>query len=470
MPTLPIKIEGGLFLNADSFEIGGSGLASKFKNGLIDDAGANIGRPAWNANPFATIGNFPIIGLAWFNSKVLAIDENRDIWELDSDGTVTQKTGTALLEGSNRPVFANDGALLAIAGGGAPKTWDGSADTISMAGNPADCTHINYLDGYWINHLLDDQEFRIAGPTTATRLIWNTTDFFQAEGLPDNVVSQMVLLREFYGFGAESTEIYFNYGDTVTPFKRSFFIDKGVIAPYSVIDADNTLWWLDSDRRFVKMVNRTPTLISTPLDREIRGFSTVSDCWAARIDIGGFYLIVWTFPTEERTFVYDYKSNYWGEWDGYFEGNVTRMKIHSHVFAKSWNKHLIGDPTTGVVRELTFDENQDGSRVRRFLREIGPYDHGTGNRKRSNWYEFAIKRGEGSSEGETPLLSVRVKDDNKPWSAYEHVDLGAVGDFNPLVRVRMRGIYRVRTMEIVITDAVEFRMIRLVENVDPMVS
>lgn len=468
MPKQEIKIDKGVYLNADGFEIGNSGYATLLKNAVIDEAGCNISRPGLST--FGQTGEiYSVDGLYYFSSSLISVDSNRDIYSVTSGGVAT-KINTSSLDGANRPVFSDDGSIMAVVGGGTPQSWAGSGNLVNMAGSPPDCNFMNYLDGYWLTHILNDQECRLAGPTAALRISWDSSDFFQAEGLPDDISAQAVLLREFYTMGARSTEIFANYGDSVTPFRRAFFIDKGIIAPYSIVQADNTLWWLDSDRRFIRMEGRTPTMISGPIDREIRDLTTVSDCWGCKIDIGGFYLIAWTFPTEQRTFVYDYRSGQWNEWKTFAGGSDTRFKMGSYVYVSDWDQHLVGDATNGNIFELSFSNHSDGSDVRRFVRQTGFIDHGTPARKRSNYYDFTVKRGVGAVGGTEPLMMIRVQDDDKPWSDEKHYSLGNIGDSDTVVRVRMRGIYRRRRLEIAVTDAVEFRLSRIMEDVEVMTS
>lgn len=468
MPTVPIQIGKGTFANVGAFELGNAEYAAELLNIHIDDSNCNVDRPAFSS--FATIGSFPVIGLAFFNSKLVAVTSNdRKIWQIDSAGAVTDITGTALA-GSARPVFADDGGFLAIAGGAAPRTWDGSGDTAIMAGSPPNCSHMSYLDGYWITHLLADQEFRLAGPTAGTRLTWSSADFFQAEGLPDNVTSQAVLIRELYAFGSNSIEIFQNFGDSDAPFQRTFFIDdSGTEAPYSVVKADNTLFYFDSvRRRFIQIQSRTPVDIGTPYDRTVKGFTTVTDCWGTKIDIEGLYLIVWTFPTEERTFVYDYKKKEWCEWNGFRSAMSNRLRIHSHCYAPAWNKHFVGDPLTGTVWQLSREFKTDGDDVLRRLRRTGIIDHGTGHRKRNNVYEFDVKRGLGASGEAEPVMQVRFKDDDKDWSEPRYLGLGSTGERSGVVRLYRTGIYRKRQIEISMTDNAEFLLKSINEDVDDL--
>lgn len=464
----PIPINQGSFQNVDELEHGDGGTAHVFKNLLINDAGSNVNRPG--LEELCDLGSSPPIGMTFFMNKLVVVTTDRNIYSISEDGSTTDITGTALAGGS-RPSFASDGTYLAIAGGGAPRRWSGSGNTELMPGSPPDCAFISYLDGYWITHLIDDQEFRWAGPTSSARESWSSANFFQAEGLPDSVFSQFVHLRELYAFGTQSVEIFYNYGDSSVPLKRTFFIDTGISAPQSVVQADNTLLWLDNNRRFVTMSQRTPVIISSPFDRVIKNFSVASDCFGYKIDIEGFYLIVWVFPSEGRAFCYDYKAKYWSEWDGFSTGQSDLMRMNAYAYAKEWNKHFIGDPEDGKIYQLSRNFNDDDGGIRRLIRRTGQIDHGSGIRKRSNKYLFHVKRGVGTPGETEPVMQVRVRDDGGEWTEPVMVGLGYPGELQEPIEVSdLSGIYRKRQLEIQVTDSVEFVLNKLEEDVQPMVS
>jgi hypothetical protein len=469
----PIDISKGVFLSVNAIELPQAGFASDYRNLLKNDAGSDVDRPA--LSEFATIGANPIEGLFYFKpaSKLVAVTFNlggggRRVWSIDSSAVVTNITGSTL-DGTSRPVFASDGTYLAIAGGDAPLQWNGSGTTTALAGSPEECTHISYLDGYWINHLLNDQEFRWAGPTSAARATWNSSNFFQAEGLPDNIKAQYVLFRELYAFGEETTEIYQNFGTTSTPFQRTFFLERGIAAPYSVVEADNTLYWLDNRRNIVRMEGRTPIIKSDAIATEIKAMTTVSDCFASRIDIGNHFLIIFTFPTEEKSYCFDYKRGEWGIWDGYVAGVSDRLDINSYCYVPDWNKHLVGSAINGKIYELSFSNKTDNGNVLRRKRVVN-YDHGTNNRKRSNYYLFHLKRNVATTSVTNPVISVRVNDDNKGWSEPQLIELGALGTESTALRVRLGGIYRRRELEIEMTDAAEFVLSKIEEETEGLAS
>lgn len=459
----PVPINDGLFESVDAGELPGPQFAPVLKNMFVNEAGSNVGRPG--LSQFAELPSITVDGLAYWNDYVLAVTRNRRIYSLSSAGVVTDITGSSVLDGSARPTFADDGTYLAIAGGGAPQRWSGSGVCELMPGSPPSTNWISYLDGYWILQMMSSQEMRWAGPTSVLRETWDANDFFQAEGGPDNLAAQRVLFRELWAVGEKSVETFQNLGETDVPFRRSFFFDKGIVAPHTIVQEDNTLWWLDSDRKFVRIDGRTPVVKSGPIDKAVQNFTTVSDAWASAFRIGVHVFILLGFPTEQRTFCYDVRLDRWHEWKGYRDATEVYSPVHCHVFAKGWNKHLVGGIFDGKISELSLTSYADGSDVLRRVRRTGQYDHGTGKRKRSHYYLFHVKRGLGTPGSDEPVFEVRVNDDNGGWSNPIPVGLGYPGESNAPIRVDIGGLYHKRELEITITDNVEFQLQKIEEEV-----
>lgn len=461
MADTPIDISKGLYLSANPSGIADSGHASKMLNLLIDDSGSNVSRPG--LTEFVDLGDSPVIGMADFDDQMVAVTQDRKIWKV-SQSKVAIDIGDTNLAGLARPIFARDGSYLAIAGGLGPKQWDGSsAQTAALAGSPDDCSHIVYHDGYWLqNSVSYSQRINFAGPTAATRAAWSVgDDFFSAEGHFDAISSLGVLLDEVYAFGPKSYQKFQNVGDAITPYAPSFgYNGSGIIAPYTLVEADNRFWYLSSDKRFVKLDGVTPVQVDTPFDQVIKNLSIVSDCVGFRVDVGGYYLIVWRFPSEGKTYVHDYKAGHWYEWDTQTVGLSANVEFNAYAKMSAWNKDMVGSPTDGKIYCLDFDSRTDDSLVLRCLRRQ-IVRHQTGRRKKSNGYLVTIERGQTHSTGsnQEPILEFRVKDDSDGWTEPQRIGLGFEGDTTVDVRIDgLRGIYRQREIELKLTDAVGFKI------------
>lgn len=465
MPLLNLTFSKGL-IDSSNQEIPTNDFSTVYKNFCRLQLGGIKRRPALKNFVSLSYGNVDSLFYHEKSDSLIAsvqILGQKLFYQISQNGSVQNITNDFLL-GPKRTLTVFDGTDLIFSDENQAIRWDGINPTQSIPGFPQ-TKKLVYLDGYFLSLKPDSQEIQYAGPTYALRQTWSPLNFFQAEALFDEVRTIAVLYRELYVFGIHSVEIFQNVGASGLPFRRTFFLERGTYSPNSVTIADNTVWWLDSQRNFVKMQGRTPVIVSAAIENNLKSLNKVEDALAFTIEIDGSYFIVLNFPTDKKTFVYDFRFDEWYEWTSFYFADEIFFRLSSYVFVPRWNKHFAGDYFNGSIYELTFNEFKDdvGAIVseRRFS-----YDHGTSLKKRSNYYLFNVKQNVANSSVSEPKFMIRVNDDNAGWSEWVSESLGMPGDTLKQIYVPMRGIYRRRDLEIKCTDAVDFRLIRVEENVD----
>jgi hypothetical protein len=491
MTLVPLDISKELFRNQPKEQLKKGSFALDLKNVLVTEAGAHVDMPGFSqfsqvsAAPFSQIG---INGIYPFKNRAVITGETGQIYALSSVGALlklsTLVEGTdGPLEGVSRPSFCDDGDFVYIADGGGAKRWDGSSSTVEyLGGSPPDFLDIVFLDHYIIGLQPNSQTMVFAGPTADDRADVDASNAFEAEGLPDNGLKLAVTNRQLFCFGKESTEIFFNFGDSVVPFQRPSdgFLESGVgRARCSVVAADNTLFWMDQEQRFVKLEGRTPRMISGEIAKELKRLSVVADCWGAFVEIDGHFYVQWVFPHEGVAYRYNILTGGWGTREA-FGTEWEAPKMNSYAYIPPWQKHLVGHKDYGIVYEMNFDSKSElahagdfsttpptfeSRTMRRVIRRR--FTHDTDNLKKSAFYQLNLQRGNGSSdESETePFIEMRVKDDEKPWTSWVQVGLGRKGDNEKIVKVTdLAGIYSARELEIACQADVPFSLNSLHEN------
>jgi hypothetical protein len=328
----------------------------------------------------------------WFEKDLLIVVANGDVYKVTKLGEITQLNGGNKLNSNVRPTFATNGTALVIANGKKPLKVleDGTSNFLPT--QPA--THVDYLDGYFLAN--EEGTGRFTWSDLNDIDTWTPSNFATAEGNQDNITALFVLNREINLFGVNSLEVWFN--DGVSPFSRinGGFTEKGLIAPYSLVFANNTLHWLAEDRRFVRREGRNAVSLSSAFDKEIQKLNTVDDAQADSVDVDGETLVYISFPTEGRTFVYDYGLNDWWEASFFDSANNLRERYlgNVHVNMRSWGYHLVGSRKDGRIFRLLEDEQtDDGTEI---VSQVitGHADQGTMQRKRSS--KLLIKMESGS--------------------------------------------------------------------------
>jgi hypothetical protein len=273
--------------------------------------------------------------------------------------------------------------------------------------------------------------------------------------------------REIYLFGQRSIEVWEN--DGTTPFSRipGGFIQSGCSAPSAVIEDENSLYWLDENRRLVRFAGKSVERLSTRFDRELQGLSKVSDAIAQKIQIDGHVFFVFSFPFDNRTLVYNQTVDDWGEWGKWnlSDAEYERWIGGAYCYAEKWGLHLIGRRDSLIASQLSKSYADDDGDMIRLARITGHIDNGTSQMKQCNEMRFRAKRGAGLS-GVTPKLMVRYKLDNRVWSNIKEFSLGDIGEYNLILRDLRRHQYRTKQYEFSATDAIEVVFSNAEEDVE----
>lgn len=420
--------------------------------------------------PFVTVpSGRGIDGLYWWeaNQCVLAVSDGR-VWRIhDASGHTTELTGTSTLQTSSQVAFADDGTRCIMANG-ASMTWtDGSTlAAISDPDAPSTVTHVVYLDGYIL--ALESTTGRVHFSDLMNALSWQASSFFNAESKPDRTLVLREGFRELLMLGADSVEFWINDGRT--PFSRleGSAQPYGTAAPYSVAQAGDTWIWLDHTRRLVTMTGRKVTAMSTPYDRVIQRYASVSDAIGFVTSLEGWPLYVLNFPAAQETIVLNYEAGIWtkwGNWDSQL-GRYRRFRGQTYCFARQWNLHLLGDYETGVIYRTDRQTFQDNAQPIRSLIRTGHISHGVLGRKRSDCVRLHCKRGAGSASAPNPQIMMRRRIDNgAQWTSERWRSLGQVGEHEPFIDWWRNGIYKTVQYEFVHTDNSDFIIMGAQERV-----
>jgi hypothetical protein len=443
-----VDISAGLVSTADDM----SPATSKLVNWLPDVAGVQRIRPALVSYPTTGLGTAPLIGLYRWKTWVIGVDSDRLIYALPdltpavwlalSDPAVA----TTKLAGVGRPVFAESPSFLYIAGGLAIQKWTGIGLSARLAGTSPNTTHIvNLAQRLVAPSLANPGRYLYSDAGEGNDSTWGALNFETAEARPDTLVAIAENTAELGLFGSSTTEIHGISTDPLIPFQRISTMNVGCSAPYSIVRFDNYYFWLDDKRRIVKSDGRSYESVGDAIQRDLRDLGTVSDAWGYREDTDRNGCLVWTFPSEGRTWAYDYTAQKWSEralYDGV--STNTAWPVATHAFWDAQNANIVGASTTAGLYQLDTDTRQDiGGTI---LAELvtGWQDFGTDNRKRSARVRVVMRRGTTPLGNTSGQLEVAVEDDGKGFTPFRVIDLGQPYDTQPSIDCHFGGVFRRR--------------------------
>lgn len=421
-------------------------------------------------SPFITIpSDRGIDGLYWWEAQqcVLVVSGGR-VWKIhDASGLTTELTGTSTLIPSSPVSFADDGTRCIMANGAA-MTWTDGATLSAMSDPdaPSVVTHVAYLDGYIL--ALNRTTGRIHFSNLMNSLAWAASDFFNAESKPDFTLAMREGFRELLILGADSVEFWVNDGRT--PFSRleGSAQPYGTSAPYSLAQAGDTWIWLDHTRRLVTMTGRKVSAMSTPYDRVIQRYASVSDAIGFVTSIEGWPLYVLNFPSAGETIVLNYEAGLWTKWGNWNSllGQYQRYRGQAYCFARLWNRHLVGDYEIGVVYRTDRKTFTDNATPIRSLIRTGHISHGILGLKRSDCVRLHCKRGAASEAVPDPQIMMRRRINNGAgWTNERWRSLGKTGEHEPFIDWWRNGLYKTVQYEFVHTDNSDFLIMGAQERV-----
>jgi hypothetical protein len=378
------------------------------------------------------------------NGKVFVVGSNnpssggpyRNIYKVTAGGfsNLSQTKNDAELAGSSRPTFAETEALVVVAGGLNIQKIELATDSCDrLGGTPPKSTHVlaNSLRLLANDATVDLTKVRYTEVSGASASDYSAHEdwsfggvglagFFPASARSDPIQAIYENTNEVFVFGTTNVQIFgpdqqYAYLSTAT---REF----GLSAPYSVIKVDQDFAWLDQYQRIVLSDGREFKVISGPIGATLNELSTVSDCFGYRVQEDPIDCLVWSFPTEGRTFAYQQGSG-WSQWQGYDwnQNNWKNLDVNCHTHDQNNNVNLVGTGA-GKVRQLSMGvADDDGERINAYV-ETGFLDRGTDARKHCVSVRMAFERG--TVTGSTaPVGFLQYADSPDNWSEPLKIDL-----------------------------------------------
>ena len=404
-----------------------------------------------------------IIRAVWpFGAVVYVVIGDR-VYSVASDGTptllgtITTASGNVFMADNGTEVLIVDGTFNGyyISGGVLTAIPDADFPTATS------CT---FQDGYFIVTVASTGQIWISGLYDVTT--WDPLDFSTAEGSPDNALNVSSNAHDLWIFGALSAEVFYNSGNADFPFERiqGAFLEVGTGAAASVCKIEGVFYWLTEKRQVVRNVGYQFEAISTEhIEYAISQYTTISDARSWSYTLEGHIFYVLTFPTEDKTWVYDVKTRFWHEWQSYSNAQESVPYARHRGNCACWynGKTIVGDYENGRLYELdmaTYTDNLEYIRRVRAAQTI--------NRERYNVVhdeleiEFEMGVGLSTGQGSDPQAMLDWSDDGgHTWSseAWESLGLtvGGIGEYSKRARWQRLGISRNRVYRVTVTDPVK---------------
>jgi hypothetical protein len=442
------------------------------------------------------VGEGPIRGMWVFNNNLYVVS-GPELYRVDTAyaamliGTVT---------GTGPVSMADNGVQLFVACDGPSYIYNSTTNAFAAITDPdfPGAKTVGYLDGYFVFNEPNSQRIWVTSLLDGTSV--DPLDFASAEGNPDGVVAILSNFREIWVFGSNSIEVWYDSGALDFPLQRiqGAYNELGCAAAFSVAKMDNGVFWLGQDARGRGMVYRANGYngqrISThAVEWHIQSYGDISDAIAYTYQQDGHSFYVLTFPSADRTWVYDVATNSWHERAGWDGRAFTRHR--SNCQASFNDEIIVGDYERGTLYAFDLETYADNQLPQKWLRSWRALPTGQNNLKRTAHHalqldcesgvgldgidtidDFSLLLTEASDtiitesgdgiylnsttiQGTNPKVMLRWSDDGgHTWSNEHWAEMGKLGEYGRRVFWRRLGMtlkLRDRVYEVSGTDYVK---------------
>lgn len=376
--------------------------------------------------------------------------------QVQEDGTLTE-LGTILSSLTPCSMADNGNDLFLVDGTPAGYTINLHTNVFTVVDNEAfyGSDRVDVVDGYFLFNRPGTQQFYISLLNSTD---FDPLDFASKSGSPDKLVGVVATRRNVFLFGETTTEIWTNTGGAAFTFSRvsGAFLQFGCVAKHSFGNADGSIYWLGKSPQGECMVLRTMNydrerVSNFALETEIQKYERLDDAIGWMELFNGHFWYVLTFPTADKTWVYDTTTGEWFERASLLpNGEFTRHRANCSAFAGG--KHVIGDFENGNIYEMREDQYTDNGAVIRRVRAF-PHLSDQGNRIVYRQFRAAMQAGAAGIDQEAEIRLRWSDTKGYSWQGGVSATLGARGDYVHDVRFLRLGMARDRVFELSWTAA-----------------
>ena len=394
------------------------------------------------------------------------------LWELTLTGPINRGSlgsvpvqPAQITANETQLVIANNGNLYVMT------LATNALSAVNMAQFNGPILQIGFADGYILATLQNSHTFQQSNLEDAKT--WDGLNISTISYFPDNITSMICDHREPWFFSAKKAIGYYNAGAGFPVFIpiQGAFIETGSGATFATVQLDNSVLWLDQTERGNMVARRlngyVGERISThAIEAAWQKYTVTSDAVGWTYEENGHEFWVIYFPTANATWAYDVSTKFWhkrGSWVTQ-TGTYIADRAMSHTF--NFGMHLVGDPFSGTVYQLSSEFHSEAGNIRRGYRR-SPTTSDNNKWVYFEQFELNMDTGfapefplfDGDGQPRPAQVMLRWSDDAcQTWSNTYTLSLGFPGEFNKRVIKRMLGRGRKRVFEVSWTDPVPIRI------------
>ncbi len=409
---------------------------------------------------WVAVGTGPIRGM-WVLNNILYVVSGLFLYSVTYTApaapVITLLGGT--IAGTNVVSMSDNGTQLIIVNGTQGYIYSPTTGFLLITDpsfNPS--TIVTFFDDLFVLTWTGTNKFFISAELDGTT--YDALDFASAEVQPGQVVTLVNQQENLLVFATHHIETWYDAGNVNFPFARydGATIERGCIAPFSVVKQDNSVFFLGDDLIFYRLNGVVPVRISThAIEYAWTQYVKQSDAFAFTYTWEGHKFITLTFPTANVTWEYDIATNLWHERQSFNAQNRSMGRWRANAFVNAFNMNLIGDQLSGQIAYMS-----DTTYTEFGLPIIGemttPIIHSDRHRVFMSRFELDVETGVGATtgQGSDPQVMLSWSDDGGRTFSHQQIwhSAGKIGAYRQRLRWLRMGQFRNRVLRVTISDPI----------------
>lgn len=329
---------------------------------------------------------------------------------------------------------------------------------------PSGAQTVAYVSGFFVAEQPGTPYFWTSNANDGST--WNALAYAASSQYSDTMLAVDNLAGNLVLFAQQHLELWQNVGTTPVPYNpiTSAVYPYGLAAIFSRAHIDQSIIFLarnaEGQLQFVQLVGYEARPISTPdIEWIINQFAVTSDAVALAYGRGAHKFYQVTFPTQNRSFLFDSTTGLWS--DVQTGTSLTPVRHQAQLATYYAGTTLLSDYATNVLYTMSPTAYTDnGTPIVRELITRHLFSNYDLIRISSVYLDMETGVGLQSGQGANPFVMLQYsKDNGRTWSAERWASVGAVGLYRTRVLWRRFGRTRDALFRIRMTDPVKFVVI-----------
>ena len=389
------------------------------------------------------------------NQKLFAVIGN-EVYYIDDAFNATL-LGTISTYYGLVSMYDNKFSLIVL--DGSETGWSVDLTTLVFSGfspeNFVGGNQVRYIDSFLVSSTQNANiQSSDSNATTYTALATATMT-----GDADQLQIIDVVHKEIWSFGRRTTEVWSNVGGFPFPFAPipGVFLQHGIAALRSLAKWGLNIFFLSQDNNGEALVMMGTAykadIISTPaISDAIGGYEIINDAIGFCYQQGSHIFYVLTFPSADKTWVYDLSTQLWHE-RAWLDNNGQLHRHRANCVAYAYGKTVCGDWQNGKIYNWDLHAyTDDGDPIMR----LRSFPHIVSSLDRISYKQFMadIEVGTDADPSSDPVVNLRWSD-NRGVSFGNGVQqsLGHTGEYQTIPSWNRLGFARDRVFELSWTAA-----------------